>query len=123
MEIVIRPRRGGKTTEAIKYLKANPYSVYITVDMCMAREAWINSGLSPADKWRFQAIDTVRTLRGRNISGVVIDNADMLLSYLCMAPVRLMTLTGPQVRDHLGGSQTAAEAQTADTRTAIPPLA
>lgn len=94
MKVEYRPRRHGKTIEAIK--KAAETGSYI---VCLNQK----ESHRIAETARSMGIDINFPITfdeflkgqycGRNIKGFVIDNADMFLQHLTSAPINLITLT------------------------------
>lgn len=96
MDFVIRDRCGGKTTEALKWLKENPGAVLLVHDESYAVRLRRDHGLTGQQVMPYQAAG--RRLLGRHPLVVGVDNLDIMLrSLLGLSPdarVELVTATG-----------------------------
>lgn len=99
---MITGRCGGKTTEAVRYLREDPMAVMICISAATAKiTAEAYPDISPA---RFISVQNVASLRHRAISAVVVDNADIILQHFLglSVPIVLATATGHTVRNPYG---------------------
>ena len=99
MKIITMPRAGGKTTAALLYMLGNADAVYVAHSAMGADAAYrlseqLKLGI---DRARFvtagqcaQYLTGKKTLR----TVLVVDNLDLVLSYMLGAKVELATTTG-----------------------------
>lgn len=127
MELIVRPRQMGKTTELIERMKADPDSICIFSDWQAARRAWNLSGMDISQRWRFRSYyeytaHNINQSLYRN-HRVYIDNVDQLLHNL-FGNVIMATMTdaSPQVSDPLDGPESIGDASDGPTRTDYPPI-
>jgi hypothetical protein len=96
MQFVIRPRMGGKTTEALKWLKETPGAVLLVHSEAYAACLRRDHGLTDRQVMSHRSAGT--RLRGRRQVTVAVDNLDVILPQLLgLSPdarVELVTATG-----------------------------
>lgn len=95
MKFVIRPRQGGKTFEAVKWLQANPGGVLLVHSEEYASALRKEHGFSEKQVMSFRSAQT--RLRGRRKTRIAIDNVDLMLAYLLGTgpfEIDLVTATG-----------------------------
>lgn len=93
MRVILRQRRNGKTRTAVEAFLADPRSILVVAHV-HEREHIITEYKVPAV--RRQHIVTprsVRVLRGTGQQRVIIDNADIILQMLLLAPVEIVMIT------------------------------
>lgn len=95
MDIIIRPRRGGKTVEAIKlaaehdYYIVCPNAVQVKQVARQAQEMSLKIPF-PITWWDFMH----QAYYGKNIKGFVIDNLDMCLQSMTPVNIEGITING-----------------------------
>jgi hypothetical protein len=100
MKVIIRPRRAGKTVEAIKLAAEHGYYIVVPNQvqardvMKRAQEMSLNIPL-PITWNEF----THQQYYGRHIKGFVIDNLDMCLRSMSSVPIELVTLNVVTLND------------------------
>ena len=89
MKVITAPRRGGKTTAAVKWMAENPKAVLIVaqepmVNILIKEYPQLKGRVFPPNKDRLRGLDC----------DVAVDNADLLLYQLLGVYPKLITLTG-----------------------------
>lgn len=96
MEIIQRPRRGGKTVEMLRYLRDHRHSVLVVMNQQEYKRVLDMLREQDRDRdWTSQIVlwDGRHNLRGRRHTEILIDNLDLILQREFSERVTLATIT------------------------------